>query len=194
MRALSKVARRQQELTQALRAFASSAKELVKGDSNPFLRFSNPYPQSVDHSSLLATLPETKASASAPSQRPQAACPPSPSPGGAAPRRSRPCPTACASPRRRCPLLRPPRSASGSTRAAGSSRTRTMARRTSWSTSCSRAPRSVGQGSSRLAMGEGTMGSAMACRDDVQGPPTHARPRTHGAPQHRSPCCRRTAP
>lgn len=62
MRALSQVARKQQELSQALRAFASAAKELVKSDSNPFLRFSNPYPQSVDHSSLLATLPETKAS------------------------------------------------------------------------------------------------------------------------------------
>ena len=76
MRALSQVARKQQELAQALRAFASSAKELAKGDSNPFLRFSNPYPQSVDHSSLLATLPETKAREHRLQPRPQPASAP----------------------------------------------------------------------------------------------------------------------
>lgn len=42
----------------AARAFAADA--LAVGSANPFLRFSSPVPKAIDHSPLLATLPETK--------------------------------------------------------------------------------------------------------------------------------------
>ncbi|MEW5299529.1 MAG: hypothetical protein WDW36_002537 [Sanguina aurantia] len=44
----------------AVRGFASSGKDITVAAPNPFLRFSNPYPIAIDHSPLLATLPETK--------------------------------------------------------------------------------------------------------------------------------------
>jgi processing peptidase subunit beta len=40
------------------RAFASDAVSVQQ--SNPFLRFSSPVPNAIDHSPLLSTLPETK--------------------------------------------------------------------------------------------------------------------------------------
>mmetsp|Transcript_16787 Transcript_16787/g.28783 ORF Transcript_16787/g.28783 Transcript_16787/m.28783 type:complete len:497 (-) Transcript_16787:221-1711(-) len=43
---------------QAIRAFASGA--IVPAEGNPFLRFSNPFPKAIDHSPLLATLPQTQ--------------------------------------------------------------------------------------------------------------------------------------
>lgn len=43
---------------QLVRAFGSIVPAVAEG--NPFLRFSNPYPKSIDHSPLLATLPETQ--------------------------------------------------------------------------------------------------------------------------------------
>lgn len=48
----------------ALRAFGAAAKDVAHADANPFLRFSNPFPTPIDHTPLLATLPETKASSS----------------------------------------------------------------------------------------------------------------------------------
>lgn len=40
------------------RAFATTAVEVAS--SNPFLRFSNPYPQAIDHTPLLSAIPDTK--------------------------------------------------------------------------------------------------------------------------------------
>lgn len=40
----------------AVRAFGTA----VVAAENPFLRFSTPYPKAIDHSPLLATLPETQ--------------------------------------------------------------------------------------------------------------------------------------
>lgn len=62
MWSLVKLARQQQrELSQlAVRAFATASKDVAVAGSNPFLRFSNPYPEAIDHSSLLTTLPDTK--------------------------------------------------------------------------------------------------------------------------------------
>lgn len=40
------------------RAFATTAVEV--SSSNPFLRFSNPYPQAIDHTPLLSAIPDTK--------------------------------------------------------------------------------------------------------------------------------------
>ncbi len=44
----------------AARAFGSAAKDVATADGNAFLRFSNPFPAPIDHTPLLATLPETK--------------------------------------------------------------------------------------------------------------------------------------
>ena len=47
----------------AARALASSAAasgEVAVASESPFLRFSNPYPAAIDHSSLLSTIPETQ--------------------------------------------------------------------------------------------------------------------------------------
>lgn len=58
---LASVSRRQgnKGLELAARAYGS----VVAAESgNPFTRFSNPYPAAIDHSPLLATLPETKVS------------------------------------------------------------------------------------------------------------------------------------
>ena len=57
MKALTSILRKQQEVGQAARAFGSA---VVAADSNPFLRYSNPFPAAIDHTPLLATLPETK--------------------------------------------------------------------------------------------------------------------------------------
>jgi hypothetical protein len=55
----------QGELSQlAARAFgtctAASAEVAVASSSSPFLRFSNPYPQSLDHTQLLSSIPDTQ--------------------------------------------------------------------------------------------------------------------------------------
>lgn len=56
-----KLVQRKRELGQlALRAFASGSKEVAPTDSNNFLRFSNPYPQDLDYTPLLSSIPETK--------------------------------------------------------------------------------------------------------------------------------------
>lgn len=61
MRSLKQILRLQQDAgALALRAFGSAAKDVVAADSNPFLRFSNPLPNSIDHTPLLSTLPETR--------------------------------------------------------------------------------------------------------------------------------------
>eukprot|EP00878_Enallax_costatus_P000634 GHUV01000737.1.p1 GENE.GHUV01000737.1~~GHUV01000737.1.p1 ORF type:complete len:493 (+),score=146.57 GHUV01000737.1:128-1606(+) len=44
----------------AVRALATSAVEVAS--SSPFLRFSNPYPQSIDHTPLLSSIPDTQVS------------------------------------------------------------------------------------------------------------------------------------
>lgn len=44
----------------AVRAFGTAAKDVAAYGGNPFLRFSNPQPSAIDHSPLLATLPETQ--------------------------------------------------------------------------------------------------------------------------------------
>jgi len=60
MRGLLSLVRQQRELTQfAVRAFAT---DVAVSSTSPFLRFSNPYPQAIDHSPLLSTIPETKVS------------------------------------------------------------------------------------------------------------------------------------
>lgn len=58
---LASVSRRQgsQGFELAARAYGS----VVAAESgNPFTRYSNPFPAAIDHSPLLATLPETKVS------------------------------------------------------------------------------------------------------------------------------------
>lgn len=66
MRVLQSLARQQGELLGlAARAFGSSASAAanavaVASGSSPFLRFSNPYPASIDHTPLLSTIPETQ--------------------------------------------------------------------------------------------------------------------------------------
>lgn len=42
----------------AVRAFANTALEVAS--SSPFLRFSNPYPQPIDHTPLLSSIPDTQ--------------------------------------------------------------------------------------------------------------------------------------
>jgi len=44
---------------QGLRAFASDS-ALATQSQNPFLKYSSPVPKAIDHSPLLATLPETQ--------------------------------------------------------------------------------------------------------------------------------------
>jgi hypothetical protein len=58
MQALTAFLRRggRAEGANALRAFGSA----VVAAENPFLRFSTPFPKAIDHSPLLATLPETQ--------------------------------------------------------------------------------------------------------------------------------------
>lgn len=57
MRSLALISRKHRELQQfACRAYGS----VVPANENPFLRFSNPYPVSFDHSALVASLPETQ--------------------------------------------------------------------------------------------------------------------------------------
>nr|CBW52774.1 ubiquinol:cytochrome c oxidoreductase 50 kDa core 1 subunit [Polytomella sp. Pringsheim 198.80] len=59
MKSLTSLVRQQQDVCRfAARAFASHAVAAPSG--NPFLRYANPFPAPVDHSALLATLPETK--------------------------------------------------------------------------------------------------------------------------------------
>lgn len=54
-------AQRRSELgSLALRAYGSAAKEVAHHGENAFLRFSNPYPQNLDYSPLLSSIPETK--------------------------------------------------------------------------------------------------------------------------------------
>ena len=53
---VASLAGRQELQSSAVRAFGSVA----AASGNPFLRFSNPFPAAIDHSPLLATLPETK--------------------------------------------------------------------------------------------------------------------------------------
>lgn len=61
MKSLTGLLRQQQQLGGlAARAYGSA---VVAADGNPFLRFSNPYPSAIDHTPLLATLPETKVGA-----------------------------------------------------------------------------------------------------------------------------------
>lgn len=65
MRVLQTLAAKQGELAQlAARAFvtsaAASADVAVASSSSPFLRFSNPYPQALDHTPLLASIPDTQ--------------------------------------------------------------------------------------------------------------------------------------
>lgn len=64
MRVLQQLVK-QGELAQlAARAFGTSAAAAadvaVASSSSPFLRFSNPYPQALDHTPLLSTIPETQ--------------------------------------------------------------------------------------------------------------------------------------
>lgn len=65
MRVLQQLVK-QGELAQlAARAFgtssaAAAADVAVASSSSPFLRFSNPYPQALDHTPLLSTIPETQ--------------------------------------------------------------------------------------------------------------------------------------
>lgn len=65
MRVLQQLVKQQGELVQlAARAFgtsgASAADVAVASSSSPFLRYSNPYPQALDHTPLLSTIPETQ--------------------------------------------------------------------------------------------------------------------------------------
>ena len=46
----------QQLVATGARAFGS----VVPAEGNPFLRYSNPFPVAIDHSPLLATLPDTQ--------------------------------------------------------------------------------------------------------------------------------------
>eukprot|EP00879_Flechtneria_rotunda_P000964 GHRR01001097.1.p1 GENE.GHRR01001097.1~~GHRR01001097.1.p1 ORF type:complete len:500 (+),score=170.79 GHRR01001097.1:81-1580(+) len=63
MRVLQSLVRHQGELAQlAARAFGTSviaAADAAIATTNPFLRFSNPYPIAIDHTPLLASIPET---------------------------------------------------------------------------------------------------------------------------------------
>lgn len=66
MKSLAALLRKQHDIAQlSSRAFANVAKDLASAESNPFLRYSNPYPASFDHTALLATLPTTKVRAGA---------------------------------------------------------------------------------------------------------------------------------
>mmetsp|Transcript_39753 Transcript_39753/g.88359 ORF Transcript_39753/g.88359 Transcript_39753/m.88359 type:complete len:493 (-) Transcript_39753:273-1751(-) len=57
MKALTGLLRRQQDVSRlAVRAYGS----IVASEQSPFLRYSSPFPTPVDHSPLLATLPETQ--------------------------------------------------------------------------------------------------------------------------------------
>lgn len=68
MRVLQQLVKQQGELVQlAARALSTSAASgaadvAVASSSSPFLRFSNPYPQALDHTPLLSTIPETQVS------------------------------------------------------------------------------------------------------------------------------------
>ena len=46
--------------TRALSSSSSASGEVAVASASPFLRFSNPYPAAIDHSSLLSTIPETQ--------------------------------------------------------------------------------------------------------------------------------------
>lgn len=61
MRGLVSLVRQQRDLAQlAVRAFATASAQVVPASGSPFLRFSNPYPQEIDHTPLLSTIPETQ--------------------------------------------------------------------------------------------------------------------------------------
>lgn len=60
MRSIASVARKRCQLQQLVCRAYGQAAPVVPIDENPFLRFSNPFPVAIDHSSLVSALPETQ--------------------------------------------------------------------------------------------------------------------------------------
>jgi processing peptidase subunit beta len=64
MRVLQQLVKQGEFAQLAARAFGTSAAAAadvaVASAGSPFLRFSNPYPQSLDHTPLLSTIPDTQ--------------------------------------------------------------------------------------------------------------------------------------
>ena len=60
LRGAAREAQLAQLATRALSSSSSASGEVAVASASPFLRFSNPYPAAIDHSSLLSTIPETQ--------------------------------------------------------------------------------------------------------------------------------------